>query len=47
MQFLQSFENEALCVSHIKYLTAEQFQEMGVTRIGWQITLKKESEKYK
>jgi len=47
MQFLQCFENEALCVPHIKYLTSEQFQKMGVTRIGWQITLKKESEKYK
>jgi hypothetical protein len=47
MQFLQNFENEALCVPHIKYLTAEQFQKMGVTRIGWQIALKKVAEKYK
>jgi len=46
-QFLQSFQTEALRVPHIKYLTVEQFREMGVTRIGWQITLKKESEKYK
>jgi hypothetical protein len=47
MQFLESFENESLCVSHIKHLTSEQFQKMGVDRIGWQIALKKGSEKYK
>lgn len=46
-QFLDSLEDEAVHVAHIKHLTAEQFERLGITGIGWQIALKKASEKYK
>ena len=47
MQFLDSLENDSVHVTHIKHLTAEQFERLGITRIGWQVALKKASEKYK
>lgn len=41
-----SFQEEGIKVSHIKDLTDSQFERLGVTKVGWQISLKQASAKY-
>jgi len=46
-QFLKAFENESIRVSHIKHLTSDHFENLGVQKIGWQIALTEGAEQYK
>jgi hypothetical protein len=46
-QALESvFQEQKIKVPHIKDLSDAQFVQLGITKIGWQIALRQESQKY-